>query len=169
MEIRFAHLLLRPPQETDLSAVVAACSDPEIPRFLPLVPAPYREQDGREWLARAADKWQRADEEHVFAIVDAERDEFLGVVTIRLRDGGSLGYWLRSEARGRGVMTQAVQAVVDWARDEHGVERLFITAHPENLASQLVAEKAGFVRAGVTTHEPRFRDGSTTAIRFELG
>ena len=168
MEIRAGHLLLRPPREIDLPAVVAACSDPEIPRFLPLVPSPYREQDGREWLARVAHKWEHDDEERVFAIVDGERDEFLGVVTIRLSDGGSLGYWLRREARGSGVMTQAVQALVDWARDEHGIERLCITAHPENLASQRVAEKAGFVRAGVTTHEPRFRDGSTTAVRFEL-
>ena len=111
-------------------------------------------------------KWRGSDE-RTFAIVEHDSDRFLGVVTIRLRDGGSLGFWLSKEARGSGVMTEAVKAVVRWARSEHGLERLYITAHPDNVASQRVAEKAGFVRVGVTAHEPPFRDGTTKAIRFE--
>ena len=166
VEIRADQLLLRPPRPSDLRDVVAACSDPEIPRFLPLVPAPYRPRDGRKWLAQVARRWEDADPERTFAIVD--HDQFAGIVTVRLTDWGSVGYWLRSEARGRGLMTRAVEAVVAWARREHGIERLFITAHPDNLASQRVAEKAGFIRTGVTVHRPPFRDGSTSAIRFEL-
>ena len=166
MEIRAGQLLLRPPCQRDLAAVVAACQDPEIPRFIPYVPVPYSHQDGKTWLAEVERKWQSSDE-RTFAIVDQESDRFLGAVAIRLRDGGSIGYWLSREARGKGVMSEAVGAVVKWARTEHGIERLYIVAHPDNVASQRVAEKAGFVRVGVTAHEPPSRDGTTKAIRFE--
>jgi RimJ/RimL family protein N-acetyltransferase len=142
VDIRVGDLLLRPPERGDLSAVVAACCDSEIPRFIPFVPLPYSEQDGRSFLAEAERKWKGSDE-RTFAIVEHQSDRFLGVVTIRLRDGGSLGFWLSRDARGRGVMTEAVKAVVDWARDEHGIERFYITAHPDNVASQRVAEKGG--------------------------
>lgn len=166
MEIRVGDLLLRPPGPADLAAVVAACRDPEIPRFIPFIPVPYSKEAGRTWLAGVQRKWRDSDE-RTFAILDGT-DRFLGVVTIRLREGGSLGFWLRREARGKGVMTEAVKAVVDWARSENGIDRLYITAHPDNLASQRVAEKAGFVRVGITPHEPPFRDGSSKAIRFDL-
>ncbi len=166
MEIRAGQLLLRPPCQRDLAAVVAACQDPEIPRFIPYVPLPYRQQDGKTWLAEVERKWQGSDE-RTFAIVDQESNRFLGAVSIRLRDGGSIGYWLSREARSQGVMSEAVGAVVEWARAEHGIERLCILAHPDNVASQRVAEKAGFTRTGITTHRPPFRDGTSKAVRFD--
>jgi len=167
VEIRVGDLLLRPPRQTDLTAVVAACTDPEIPRFIPFIPAAYSEQDGRAWLANVERKWRDSDE-RTFAIVEHKSDRLLGVVTIRLWDGGSIGFWLGREARAKGVMTEAVKAVVKWARSEHAIERLYIITHPDNVASQRVAEKAGFIRVGVTTHEPPFHDGTTKAIRFDL-
>ncbi len=145
---------------------MAACQDPEIPRFIPYVPLPYSEQDGKTWLAEVERKWQSSDE-RTFAIVDQKSNRFLGAVAIRLRDGGSIGYWLSREARGQGVMSEAVGAVVEWARTEHGIERLCIVAHPHNVASQRVAEKAGFIRTGITTHPTPFRDGTSKAVRFD--
>ena len=78
-----------------------------------------------------------------------------------------MGYWLAPEARGRGIMTDAVRAVVAWAQ-EHGIRCLTLTAHPENVASHRVAERAGFRRVGLVPHEPPFRDGTTVAEGFEL-
>ncbi|MGI9080906.1 MAG: GNAT family N-acetyltransferase [Thermoleophilaceae bacterium] len=167
MELCVGDLLLRPPRRTDLVAVVTACSDPEIPRFIPFIPAPYPVEAGRTWLASCERNWLGT-EQRTFAIVDRQSNRFLGAVTVRLREGGLVGFWLSREARGTGVMTGAVKAVVEWARTEHGIGRLCLLTHPDNVASQRVAEKAGFVRVGVTSHEPPFRDGTSTAIRFEL-
>ena len=145
---------------------MAACQDPEIPRFIPYVLLPYSQQDGKTWLAEVERKWESSDERS-FAIVDWESNRFLGAVAIRLRDGGSIGYWLSREARGQGVMSEAVGAVVEWARTEHGIERLYIVAHPDNVASQRVAEKAGFIRTGITTHGTPYRDATSKAVRFD--
>jgi predicted metal-dependent phosphoesterase TrpH len=71
------------------------------------------------------------------------------------------------EARGSGIATEAVRAAVAWAH-EQGIRTLTLTAHPENVASLRVAEKAGFVRVGLVQHDPPFRDGTAVAEGFEL-
>jgi RimJ/RimL family protein N-acetyltransferase len=165
--IRTARLVLREPAERDVPAIVAGCSDPDVPRYIPLIPSPYGSADARGWLGGLAAR--RAEHEHTFAITRPEEDELLGVITVRLRHGGSIGYWLRAEARGAGLMTEALAAVVAWAREQHGVEGLVLTTHPDNVASQRVAERAGFVRAGMVEHQPPFADGLTRAVRFDSG
>ena len=164
MELRDADLLLRPLGLGDLDAVVEACADPEIPRFTLLVPSPYTEEDGLEFLTHVERQWRDGGAERTFAITAG--GEFLGVVGIGL-ESGLLGYWLKPEARGRGWTTRAVIAVVDWARGK-GVTEFFLTTHPDNVASQRVALKAGFREIGPVDEPRGFRDGTTKAILFEL-
>ena len=164
MELRDRELVLRPLGLGDLDAVVAACADPEIPRFTVLVPSPYTEADGRQFLTRVEEQWRGGDPMRTFAITTG--DEFLGVVSVDLADG-VLGYWMKRAGRGRGFMTQAVLLAVEWAR-AHGVARFSLTTHPDNVASQRVAEKAGFRRVGDVDEPRRFRDGTTRAVLFEL-
>ena len=166
MEIRTERFVLRQPRERDIGAVVAACQDPVIARFIPLVPRPYRDEDGRAYIAAVDRAWEESDE-RTFAIC-ADDDVLVGAVTVWLREGGTVGYWLSPEARGQGVMTEAVRAVVRWAREERGIAQLVLWTHPDNLASQAVAERAGFVRVGLGEHQPAFEDGTTVGVRFEL-
>ncbi len=56
------------------------------------------------------------------------------------------GYWVKREARGRGVATRALRLLSRWAVAELGAARLQLVTEPENDASQRVAEKAGFRR-----------------------
>jgi RimJ/RimL family protein N-acetyltransferase len=147
--------------------VTAACQDPEISRWIPFVPSPYGLDDAVRFLRGVERQWVVEDPERTFAIEEVETGSFFGVVTVRLREGGSVGYWLGPAARGRGFMTEAVRAVVDWAR-EQGIGRLFLMAHPENVASQRVAEKAGFRYVGMTAHRPPFQDGTDQARLYEL-
>ena len=167
MELVAGDLLLRRPTPADVDDIAAACSDPEIARFIPHIRLPYTREMAAAFVAGVERAWETSDE-RTFAIVRREGEELLGIVTIRLHDEGSIGYWLKREARGAGVMTEAVRAVVDWAAGQ-GIARLWITAHPDNLASQRVAEKAGFTRVGLAPHGLPFADGTTVAVRFELG
>ncbi|MCZ7588426.1 MAG: GNAT family N-acetyltransferase [Gaiella sp.] len=99
-----------------------------------------------------ANGWKTGDVA-VFVIADATHGEPLGLVELHLTTGdpalASLGYWLRAEARGRGFATFAVRSVAGWALDQLGVQRLQLTTAPDNIASQRVAERAGFTREGL--------------------
>ena len=60
-----------------------------------------------------------------------------------------MGYRLAEPARGRGVATEAVRLLAGWALGVLRLERLELMIHPENTASQRVAERCGFKREGL--------------------
>jgi RimJ/RimL family protein N-acetyltransferase len=129
---------------------------------------PYELRHAAQWLEKVDQEWDHGSE-RTFAIVETEAPRLLGMISIRLYEGGSLGYWLAPSARGRGFMTQAVEALVRWAMNEQGIRRLTLTTHVENAASQRVALRAGFVRIGEEDgHDPPYRDGSTRRAVFEM-
>ena len=135
-------IVLRAYTEDDVPALVAALNDREISRWT-RVPFPYTEEDAREFL--------RSTSETAFAVTNKRTGELLGGIGLRLpAEGiGEVGYWVRREARGRGVATRALLVLSRWALEEQGLARLQLTAEPGNVASQRVAEKAGYVREGL--------------------
>jgi RimJ/RimL family protein N-acetyltransferase len=135
-------ILLRSYTDEDVPALVAALNDREISRWT-RVPFPYTEEDAREFL--------RSTSETAFAVTNKRTGNLLGGIGLRLpAEGiGEVGYWVRREARGRGVATRALLVLSRWALEEKGLARLQLTAEPGNVASQRVAEKAGYVREGL--------------------
>lgn len=151
-------LTLRAADDADASWITEAYDDPEIAEFIVGTPPPRRWTTG-EYVE--------------LVIADAPRGEPLGVVVLRIaeRDSGlaAVGYWLRPEARGRGIATTAVKLLARWAFHEVGVQRLELTTAPENVASQRVAERAGFTREGVLRGLIAAKDGGRQdAVMFSL-
>lgn len=106
------------------------------------------EENSREFAERAEDDWA-AGRDYTFAVVLG--DEYLGGVGLhsyRLDGLGELGYWIRSDASGRGYGTEAGGAVVAFAFDTVRLYRLELRTGVENHPSQRVAEKLGFTREG---------------------
>jgi RimJ/RimL family protein N-acetyltransferase len=158
MELRDGDLLLRPVERGDADALAIACDDEAIARFVPTMPSPYTREDADEWVERCAEVW-RTGEAFPFAIV--ESDALVGSIEL---ENGSVGYWVAQEARGRGVATRALRLVCASTDDRP----LRLTTHPENVASQRVADHAGFRRVGTTTDHRQFRDGTRVAVLFEM-
>jgi ribosomal-protein-alanine N-acetyltransferase len=61
----------------------------------------------------------------------------------------SLGYWVGADANGRGVATAAVREIMRLAFDELGLHRIQAGTLLDNVRSQRVLERTGFVRFGV--------------------
>jgi RimJ/RimL family protein N-acetyltransferase len=81
----------------------------------------------------------------------APAGEVLGAIElhIRRRGVGDIGYWVAPWARRRRVATRAVVLLARWALATLPLFRLQVTTDPGNLASQAVAERAGFRREGL--------------------
>ena len=60
-----------------------------------------------------------------------------------------IGYRVEPEHRRRGVATEAVRALLDWASREHGISRFRAATAPDNFPSQAVLARFGFRRTGV--------------------
>jgi RimJ/RimL family protein N-acetyltransferase len=136
---------LRPWHADDAEAIVACIDgDPEISRWLDVVPQPYTLEDARAYFGGLG--------EQAFAITDVATGGVLGSIGVRWNetgDVGEVGYWLRVEARRGGLMTRALVLVSRWALARPGVARLQVRADIENIPSRRVAEKAGYTFEGV--------------------
>ena len=152
-------IILRPKRPEDRDAVVAACQDPEIPRWT-RVPSPYGPADYDEYLAVSAEEARAGRGVNLLAF-DAD-GRLLGSFSVmeidRARGYGEIGYWVAAEARTRGVATRAVRLLAGWARDALGLRELEILPHPDNPPSRRVAEKAGFADTGERRVVTRMND-----------
>ena len=171
MEFRDRDLVLRPWVEDDVPALVAACNDPEITRWIPVIPSPYTEEDARAFIggtSRAVPEYTVP--EHSFAVT---RDDALagaiGMSVNSMNYRGRIGYWVAASVRGRGVCTRALRLVSGWAFNELELQRLELITDPDNVASQRVAEKVGFQREGVLRAHLRHPDGRIRdSVMFSL-
>ena len=161
MRLEDEAIRLRPFRQEDVPAIVAACRDAEIARWT-AVPSPYTEEHARTWLASG--------EETAFAVVDRGSGELLGAIGIQEVDqeNTQVGYWVKREARGRGVATAALRLVARYALEELGAGRVQLWTEPENVASQRVAEKAGFVREGVLRRYLNIKGTRRDGVVFSL-
>lgn len=140
---------LRAWRDDDAPALVAICDDPLAVRFTS-VPTPYGEADAREWIAGRRESLA-AGSAIAFAIVRPPDDTPVGNIGLRLNEHavGETGYLAAAGARGEGLMPRALDLMTRWAFAELGLARVQLLTHPENAASQRVAEKAGFQREGL--------------------
>jgi [ribosomal protein S5]-alanine N-acetyltransferase len=103
-------------------------------------------------------------------VTDGPSGRLLGGIGLRLpADGiGEVGYWVRRDARGRGVATRALDLVARWALEEQRLIRVQLTAEPGNVASQRVAEKVGFRREGLLRRYLKIGGERRDGVMFSL-
>ena len=161
---------LRPWRERDVPAIADACRDDEIAWWLDQVPQPYGEADARTYVAMTRRGWKEGTHS-AFAVTDAADGSVIGSVGIGWQEPeqgvAEVGYWVAREARGRGVATRATVLVSRWAFAACGTKRLQLRADRLNVASQRVAERAGFRREGVL-RSARFNPRQGRRVDFVL-
>jgi RimJ/RimL family protein N-acetyltransferase len=122
-------------------------------------PHPYTREDATDWIRRASG----AIPQTAFAIVVGELA--VGGIGLRLREdvyrrSAEIGYWLGREHWGRGITSEAVQALTEWAFPTFDLCRIFAGVFEWNLASMRVLEKAGFRLEG-RLRKAIVKDGET--------
>ncbi|HKS09482.1 MAG TPA: GNAT family protein [Pyrinomonadaceae bacterium] len=110
-------------------------------------PHPYTSGDARRWLDMVVDQKPESN----FAIAIA--NEAVGGIGFTVqpdvgRRSAEIGYWLSEEFWGRGITTEALIAVTDYAFSHYDVCRLFAHVFDWNGASARVLEKAGYTFEG---------------------
>ncbi len=140
---------LRPWTMDDLPALVEACNDETLHYWLPMIPFPYTNKDGREFISHQPER--NAEGSGNVGAFDAQTSELLGGCGFRGLEAErtEFGYWVASAERGRGIAPRALILLVRWVVENTVAKRLQLHADVENTASQRVAEKAGFTREGV--------------------
>lgn len=78
--------------------------------------------------------------------------------TMDVREGtAEAGCWLEPSAVGRGLITRAASALIDWAVEERGIHRVEWRVSTANAASIAVARRLGMTRDGVLRENYPYR------------
>ncbi len=142
-------IIMRPWRDSDVAALLDACQDPEIARWVS-IPQPYTLDDAYAHIEETRSMW-RDGSGAAFAVVSGASDSLLGTVARFGPDGhqATLGCWVAREARGNGVGTRAIRAVADWTFAATDVVRIDAFIMVGNEGSERMVQRAGFQREGV--------------------
>jgi RimJ/RimL family protein N-acetyltransferase len=141
-------VVLRELREGDRAVVLSTMRDAVVAQWLNMPGAPSdRDFDS---LLRVVREGRASGDRIDYTVTEAGEDVSLGAVIAsrRHRDNWEIAYLARGEGRGRGVMTRAVRLLCDWLL-EQGVGRIELRTHPDNEASQKLAQRVGFAREGL--------------------
>jgi RimJ/RimL family protein N-acetyltransferase len=171
--IETTRLKIRPWRTTDVDDIWPVVSDPEFPRLMSWN-AHKDKSETREWIEHAMHV-SSSNEELKWAIEhDGKAIGSIGFheITWQIRamrlDRGELGYWLAPAYQRKGIMTEAVQAVVRYGFETVGLHKIFVQCMAENVASRRVIEKASFRWVG-RAEDDAWRDGKWHAhLLYEL-
>lgn len=144
------HFLLRPLRSADAAAIFGIFSDPEVARYW-----------GHPALAdvEEAESFIRQAREGVLSggllewgVTEQGRDEVIGTCAfanwMREHRRAEIGFGLRRDRWGEGIMSEVLPALVRFGFAEMGLHRIEADVDPRNTRSIRALERLGFVRDG---------------------
>lgn len=160
--IRTERLRLLPASTSQAPELVTAIAESrvQLARFLP-----WAEHNRFEDTLRAYAGMERAWlEGTAFNFAIELEGALCGMVSLRRNPNqaaeGDVGYWIAAPAGGRGLMTEATLALLQFGFHAVGLHRIELRTHVDNRASQRVAEKVGMWREARVRGALMFGDGN---------
>ena len=144
MELKLTRSVLRAWQPGDEESLVSHANNRTIWRNLrDAFPHPYTSADAKRWIETANPTTPVTN----FAIV--VNGEAAGAIGLLLKEdvfrrSAEIGYWLGEEFWGRGIVTEAVRAMTDYAFNNFDLCRVYAGVFEWNPASMRVLERAGY-------------------------
>ncbi len=171
-EIKTERLFIRPYAEEDVPSVFKVLSaHPEITKWM-LFDPPKNIEETREFFIQCQKNFP--DNGIVFCIF--EDNKFAGIAGLEFETqkygtkviSSRLGYWLDPVFQGRGIMTEAAKAVIDFAFNSLGTHKIETGHFVVNPTSGRVIEKCGFRKVGIK-EKHYFREGEwQDHVEYEL-
>ena len=173
IELSDGNIVLRPstPRDEDAFFEAVSASIPELSPWLAWCSPDYQIEVTRSWLARQPDDWQ-AGTNYAFAVFDQQDGQLLGGCGLSQVDVNfrlaNLGYWVRSDQRGRGIAPSATRLTAQFGFELLALVRVEIIVSVHNTPSLRVAEKAGAHREGILRNRLIIRDQVHDVVMHSL-
>ncbi len=143
---------LRELSMNDATTIVSLMSY-EIAKYLYEVPYPYKIDDALNFIKSSYEDF-RLHKAITFAIDYKNKSQSIQLLvgTIGIKDidyvnkKANIGYWIGKQYQGKGIATECVKLVVNYAFDILELEEISAYVFPENKTSIRVLEKNGFVK-----------------------
>ncbi|MFF9066421.1 GNAT family N-acetyltransferase [Streptomyces sp. NPDC014891] len=156
-EIRTPRLLLRPWSDDDLVPLAEINADPEVMRWIGDGSVRDLEETAED-IERYEEEW---DEEGfgIFAVELLASGELIGFAGLSVPEflpeampDVEIGWRLGRQYWGQGYASEAAHAVLEFALQDRGLDRVVAITHISNRASENVIGKLGMTSERETTH-----------------
>lgn len=154
---------LRPFAESDVDRIRGACADARTRRWLVSMPHPYGRAEALNYIETTRELPARGTGV-VWCVADPADGRCVGSIGLEglgtYAPRGEIGYWAHPDARGRGLITQAVRLVSAYARRAGLASSIMIRCAAGNTASRHAAEAAGYREVGLLPASEPLGDGT---------
>jgi RimJ/RimL family protein N-acetyltransferase len=154
MPISTPHLLIRPIQVSDGAAINAAVleSFDRLRHFMVWAKEKPSVNESEEFARLAAANWVLKKSEDPWlqlGIFDKDTKQFIGGTGFQNIvweiPSFEIGYWIRTSRAQQGLMTEAINALTQYAFKQLGAKRVAITCDIDNVRSKKVPERLGYL------------------------
>ena len=158
LPITTPRLLIKPPKLGDDIAVNAAIIESYdiLHEFVDWASTKLSIEETQEYIQLAAANWilKKNEEPYlVLFIFDKQSGEFIGGTGFHHMNWTvpslKTGYWIRTSRSGEGLMTEAINAITQYAFKQLKVKRIAITCDIDNTRSKKIAERLNYSLEGV--------------------
>lgn len=138
-------------------------------QWLPWVDGTLTADDTREFIRHSLEQYARGESLVAGIWHDGRLAGVVSLIEISpVNRSAMMGYWLGAEFRGKGIMTRACEALIDYGFDELSLNRIVIRASTENVRSQAVPGRLGFTREGVQRQAEWLNDHFIDMVVYSL-
>lgn len=165
IELRTTRLLLRPLCLQDINTTHLYASDIENTKYMLFLPN-FSLEETKHFLAGVEMEWMKdAPSVYEFAIV--YQQEHIGAISLEIinHDTAEIGWILRKDYWNRGYITEAAEALKQFAKQHLGLTTLIAHCDSQNIASQRVMNKIKMMRLDQSSFRKN-KLSSTTTIEW---
>ena len=143
-------LWLRWPRICDAASIHKFCSQWEVARYTARIPHPYPEGSAERFIYAAREANSAGRDMTLVMTPSKGKSDAIGAISLESRgtDRLALGFVLAPEMWGKGLATEAAEAMIGAAFTLTRTVEVLASVRVENEASQTVLRKCGFARVG---------------------
>ncbi len=157
MPIITDRLIIRPIQISDAKFLNEAIAESfnELHRFMAWASHKQSLEETKKFARKASKNWiaKKNDDPYLsLVILDKNTNDFVGGTSFYNYNweipAVETGYWIRTSKSGNGYMTEATNAITQYAFKQLRVKRISLTCDPDNVKSKNIAERLDYTLEG---------------------
>ncbi len=153
MKLQTERLVLRNFTKKDVRDLVEGLNNLEVSRTFGVVPYPYTRRHAHLWVDKCSEESRKKKRgSYQFGIELKSEGRLVGCIGLNhvdyFNEGASVSYWINERYWKKGIASEAMKLVIDFAFNKLRLRRLYLFAYDSNDASNNFAEKFGFELEG---------------------
>ena len=129
----------------------------ELRRWLPWVDSTLSADDTKKYIIECREKFEKKETADFGIVYENSLVGSGGFNKIDLvNEWAEIGYWLDGDHQGKGIMTEAVKAMINYGFNELHLHRIRIRCDSLNVKSKAIPERLGFKLEGVQREDHKY-------------